>query len=184
MEISRYPDLSLVKEEPPSPCLSPVLPMLPAPDGKGRHNSNIINTIKTFIPVTPIIINLMFLCMQFKHTTPACFTVWKIFMNVLLFHSLGSEIKLRDIKTEPSAMFFGSPFGPMSNDSKQGLVSVAITLRPAAAEVGILVFMLNFCENTVNLSLSVGTKSKTGKKRQAFVSKCVVQHNIRKIPNI
>ncbi|KAI3374932.1 hypothetical protein L3Q82_021460 [Scortum barcoo] len=80
MEISRYPDLSLVKEEPPSPCLSPVLPMLPAPDGKG------------------------------------------------------SEIKLRDIKTEPSAMFFGSPFGPMSNDSKQGLVSVAITLRPAAAE--------------------------------------------------
>ncbi|XP_070774430.1 histone-lysine N-methyltransferase 2C [Enoplosus armatus] len=80
MEISRYPDLSLVKEEPPSPCLSPVLPMLPAPDGKG------------------------------------------------------SEIKLQDIKTEPSAMFFGSPFGPMANDSKQGLVSVAITLRPAAAE--------------------------------------------------
>uniref|UniRef100_A0A4W6DHQ7 Histone-lysine N-methyltransferase 2C n=1 Tax=Lates calcarifer TaxID=8187 RepID=A0A4W6DHQ7_LATCA len=80
MEISRYPDLSLVKEEPPSPCLSPVLPMLPAPDGKG------------------------------------------------------SEIKLQDIKTEPSAMFFGSPFGPASNDSKQRLVSVAITLRPAAAE--------------------------------------------------
>ncbi|XP_029971030.1 histone-lysine N-methyltransferase 2C isoform X3 [Salarias fasciatus] len=80
MEISRYPDLSLVKEEPPSPCLSPVLPMLPAPDGKG------------------------------------------------------SEIKLQDIKTEPSSMFFGSPFGSMSNDSKQGLVSVAITLRPAAAE--------------------------------------------------
>ncbi|XP_072219663.1 histone-lysine N-methyltransferase 2C isoform X2 [Leuresthes tenuis] len=80
MEISRYPDLSLVKEEPPSPCLSPVLPVLPAPDGKG------------------------------------------------------SEIKLQDIKTEPSSMFFGSPFGPMVNDSKQGLVSVAITLRPAAAE--------------------------------------------------
>lgn len=37
MEISRYPDLSLVKEEPPSPCLSPVLPMLPAPDGKGKR---------------------------------------------------------------------------------------------------------------------------------------------------
>lgn len=36
MEISRYPDLSLVKEEPTSPCLSPVLPMLPAPDGKGK----------------------------------------------------------------------------------------------------------------------------------------------------
>nr|XP_015812352.2 histone-lysine N-methyltransferase 2C isoform X2 [Nothobranchius furzeri] len=79
MEISRYPDLSLVKEEPLSPCLSPVLPMLPAP-GKGL------------------------------------------------------EIKLPDIKTEPSSMFFGSPFGPVPNDSKQGLVSVAITLRPAAAE--------------------------------------------------
>ncbi|XP_034744788.1 histone-lysine N-methyltransferase 2C isoform X8 [Etheostoma cragini] len=80
MEISRYPDLSLVKKEPLSPCLSPVLPMLPAPDGKG------------------------------------------------------SQIKLQDIKTEPSMMFFGSPFGAMSNNSKQGLVSVAITLRPAAAE--------------------------------------------------
>ncbi|XP_076001014.1 histone-lysine N-methyltransferase 2C isoform X3 [Genypterus blacodes] len=80
MEISRYPDLSRVKEEPLSPCLSPVLPMLPAPDGKG------------------------------------------------------TEIKLQDIKTEPSAMFFGSAFGTVSNDSKQGLVSVAITLRPAAAE--------------------------------------------------
>ncbi|XP_041659164.1 histone-lysine N-methyltransferase 2C isoform X2 [Cheilinus undulatus] len=80
MEISRYPDLSLVKEEPPSPCLSPVLPMLPAPDGKG------------------------------------------------------TQIKLQDIKTEPSAMFFGAPFGQVTNDSKRGLVSVAITLRPAAAE--------------------------------------------------
>ncbi|XP_019734515.1 histone-lysine N-methyltransferase 2C isoform X5 [Hippocampus comes] len=80
MEISRYPDLSLVKQEPPSPCVSPVLPMLPAPDGKG------------------------------------------------------SEVKLQDIKTEPSGAFFGPPFGPMSNNSKSGLVSVAITLRPAAAE--------------------------------------------------
>ncbi|XP_077411790.1 histone-lysine N-methyltransferase 2C isoform X2 [Vanacampus margaritifer] len=80
MEISRYPDLSLVKQEPPSPCISPVLPMLPAPDGKG------------------------------------------------------TEVKLQDIKTEPSGAFFGPPFGPMSNNSKSGLVSVAITLRPAAAE--------------------------------------------------
>ncbi|XP_023821321.1 histone-lysine N-methyltransferase 2C isoform X7 [Oryzias latipes] len=80
MEISRYPDLRLVKEEPLSPCLSPAFPLLPAPDGKG------------------------------------------------------SEIKLQDIKTEPSFMFFGSPLGPVSSDSKQGLVSVAITLRPAAAE--------------------------------------------------
>ncbi|XP_068605247.1 histone-lysine N-methyltransferase 2C-like [Brachionichthys hirsutus] len=80
MEISRYPDLSLVKKEPLSPCLSPILPILPAPDGKG------------------------------------------------------SEIKLQDIKTEPSAMFFSSAFGPISANSKQGLVSVAITLRPAAAE--------------------------------------------------
>ncbi|XP_037132980.1 histone-lysine N-methyltransferase 2C isoform X4 [Syngnathus acus] len=80
MEISRYPDLSLVKQEPPSPCVSPVLPLLPAPKGKG------------------------------------------------------SEVKLQDIKTEPSGAFFGPPFGPVSNNSKSGLVSVAITLRPGAAE--------------------------------------------------
>lgn len=33
-------------------------------------------------------------------------------------------------------MFLGHPFGSMSTESRQGLVSVAITLRPAAAEVG------------------------------------------------
>lgn len=33
-------------------------------------------------------------------------------------------------------MFLGHPFGSMSHESRQGLVSVAITLRPAAAEVG------------------------------------------------
>lgn len=80
MEISRYPDMSLVKEEPLSPCRSPVLPMLPPPEGKG------------------------------------------------------TEIKLQDIKTEPTSMFFSSTLNPLSSDSKQGLVSVAITLRPAAAE--------------------------------------------------
>ncbi len=107
-------------------------------------------------------------------------------MSVLLFHSLGSEIKLRDIKTEPSAMFFGSPFGPMSNDSKQGLVSVAITLRPAAAEVGILSFMLNFCENTVNLSLTFcQSKVKNGQEKASICLKiCTLKINIRKIPNI
>ncbi len=36
MEISRYPDLSLVKEEPPSPSLSPVIPMFPVFRGKGN----------------------------------------------------------------------------------------------------------------------------------------------------
>lgn len=54
MEISRYPDLSLVKEEPPSPCLSPVLPMLPAPDGKGKHTQlqhQLTFNIIIFIPV-------------------------------------------------------------------------------------------------------------------------------------
>ncbi|XP_070974437.1 histone-lysine N-methyltransferase 2C-like [Oncorhynchus clarkii lewisi] len=81
MEISRYPNLSLVKQEPRSPCLSPVLPMLPAPWGKG----------------------------------------------------LAVRLKT-ELKTEPSGMFFGSHFGPASNDAKPGLVSVAITLRPAAAE--------------------------------------------------
>ncbi|XP_049337977.1 histone-lysine N-methyltransferase 2C isoform X4 [Astyanax mexicanus] len=80
MEISRYPDLSRVKEEPPSPALSPVMPMFPNSRGKG------------------------------------------------------SEAKLRDIKTEPSSVFFGSPFGVQQNGSGSGLVSIAVTLKPAAAE--------------------------------------------------
>lgn len=112
MEISRYPDLSLVKEEPLSPCLSPVLPMLPAPDGKGKRTTPILSFLWSDSP--------------YWH---------QMFMNELIFHSPGTEIKLQDIKTEPSSMFFGPPFGPISSDSKQGLVSVAITLRPAAAEV-------------------------------------------------
>lgn len=50
-------------------------------------------------------------------------------------------MKLQDIKTEPSSIFLGHPFGSMSNESRQGLVSVAITLRPAAAEVGDTTFV-------------------------------------------
>ncbi|XP_035392361.1 histone-lysine N-methyltransferase 2C isoform X2 [Electrophorus electricus] len=80
MEISRYPDLSLVKKEPPSPSLSPVMPIFPHSRGKG------------------------------------------------------SAAKLCDIKTEPSSIFFGSPFGIPHNGSSTGLVSIAITLKPAAAE--------------------------------------------------
>uniref|UniRef100_A0A8C9RDT7 Histone-lysine N-methyltransferase 2C n=1 Tax=Scleropages formosus TaxID=113540 RepID=A0A8C9RDT7_SCLFO len=78
MEISRYPDLSRVKEEQPSPAPSPIIPMLPSTSGKGA--------------------------------------------------------KQQDVKMEASGMFFGSQTEPASNDSKAGLVSIAITLNPAAAE--------------------------------------------------
>lgn len=78
--------------------------------------------------------------MQFKHDPARLNCAAHFYECPLFIHSLGSQIKLQDIKTEPSSMFFSSTFGPMSNDSKQGLVSVAITLRPAAAEVGILKF--------------------------------------------
>ncbi|XP_016298872.1 histone-lysine N-methyltransferase 2C-like isoform X4 [Sinocyclocheilus anshuiensis] len=37
MEISRYPDLSRVKEEPPSPALSPVIPIICSASGKGSE---------------------------------------------------------------------------------------------------------------------------------------------------
>ncbi|XP_051555188.1 histone-lysine N-methyltransferase 2C-like isoform X3 [Myxocyprinus asiaticus] len=80
MEISRYPDLSLVKEEPPSPALSPVIPMFP------------------------------------------------------VFRGKVSEFKLREVKTEASSMFFSSSFGSAQNGSNTGLVSIAITLKPAAAK--------------------------------------------------
>lgn len=36
MEVSRYPDLSLVKEEPPEPVPSPIIPILPSNAGRGR----------------------------------------------------------------------------------------------------------------------------------------------------
>ncbi|KAL4624619.1 histone-lysine N-methyltransferase 2C-like [Arapaima gigas] len=78
IEVSRYPDLSRVKEEPPSPSLSPIIPMLPSTNGKGT--------------------------------------------------------KQQELKMEPSGMFFGSQTGQASKDSKAGLVSIAITLNPAAAE--------------------------------------------------
>ncbi|XP_069047073.1 histone-lysine N-methyltransferase 2C isoform X5 [Lepisosteus oculatus] len=80
MEVSRYPDLSLVKEEPPDPAPSPIIPMLPSSSGKG------------------------------------------------------SEARQNNVKMEPSGVFFGSQFGPSQNCSKTGLVSIAITLNPAAAE--------------------------------------------------
>ncbi|XP_076827373.1 LOW QUALITY PROTEIN: histone-lysine N-methyltransferase 2C [Brachyhypopomus gauderio] len=37
MEIGRYPDLSLVKEEPLSPAMSPTIPVLPSASGKGTE---------------------------------------------------------------------------------------------------------------------------------------------------
>lgn len=36
MEISRYPDLSVVKEENPEPVPSPIIPILPSSTGKGE----------------------------------------------------------------------------------------------------------------------------------------------------
>ncbi|XP_043922826.1 histone-lysine N-methyltransferase 2C [Protopterus annectens] len=51
MEINRYPDLSLVKEEPPDPASSPVIPILPSSTGKGsqaQHNIKMESASRTF----------------------------------------------------------------------------------------------------------------------------------------
>ncbi|CAI9160889.1 unnamed protein product [Rangifer tarandus platyrhynchus] len=80
MEVSRYPDLSLVKEEPPEPVPSPIIPILPSNAGRGRGAQR------------------------------------------------------NDIKTEPGTLFFTSPFGSSPNGPRSGLISVAITLHPTAAE--------------------------------------------------
>ncbi|XP_061096332.1 histone-lysine N-methyltransferase 2C-like isoform X3 [Conger conger] len=80
MEISRYPDLSLVKQERPSPVPSPVIPMLPSSSGKG------------------------------------------------------TEARQWEVKMEPQFVFSGSQYGQPANCSKAGLVSIAISLNPAAAE--------------------------------------------------
>ncbi|KAM8774237.1 histone-lysine N-methyltransferase 2C [Rhynchonycteris naso] len=79
-EMRRYPDLSLVKEEPPEPVPSPIIPILPSTTGKG------------------------------------------------------SESRRNDIKTEPGTLLFTPPFGPAPNGPRSGLISVAITLHPTAAE--------------------------------------------------
>ncbi|XP_030054215.1 histone-lysine N-methyltransferase 2C isoform X2 [Microcaecilia unicolor] len=82
MEISRYPDLSLIKEEPPDPVPSPIIPILPSSTGKG------------------------------------------------------SEASRNEVKTEPlsGTLFFESQFIQTHNGPKSGLISVAITLHPTAAE--------------------------------------------------
>uniref|UniRef100_A0A670ZGI7 Histone-lysine N-methyltransferase 2C n=1 Tax=Pseudonaja textilis TaxID=8673 RepID=A0A670ZGI7_PSETE len=80
MEISRYPDLSEVKEEMPQSVSSPVIPILPASAGKG------------------------------------------------------SEAKQHFIKMEPCSTFFSSQLGLAPNNTESGLVSIAITLHPTAAE--------------------------------------------------
>ncbi|XP_016052433.1 PREDICTED: histone-lysine N-methyltransferase 2C isoform X1 [Miniopterus natalensis] len=79
-EVSRYPDLSLVKEEPPEPVPSPIIPILPSTAGKG------------------------------------------------------SESRRNDIKSEPGTFLFSPPFGSSPNGPRSGLISVAITLHPTAAE--------------------------------------------------
>ncbi|XP_060052806.1 histone-lysine N-methyltransferase 2C isoform X2 [Erinaceus europaeus] len=79
-EVRRYPDLSLVKEEPPEPVPSPTIPLLPSGAGKG------------------------------------------------------SESRRKDVQAEPGALFFTPPFGSSPNGPRSGLISVAITLHPTAAE--------------------------------------------------
>lgn len=37
VEVNRYPDLSLVKEEPPEPVPSPIIPILPSISGKSKR---------------------------------------------------------------------------------------------------------------------------------------------------
>ncbi|XP_036885420.1 histone-lysine N-methyltransferase 2C isoform X13 [Sturnira hondurensis] len=80
VEVRRYPDLASVKEEPPEPVPSPIIPILPSTAGRG------------------------------------------------------SESRRNDVKTEPGAFLFAPPFGASPNGPRSGLISVAITLHPAAAE--------------------------------------------------
>lgn len=49
MEISRYPDLSRVKEEPPSPAVSPVIPIICSTSGKGNLKRLIGKTNKNLV---------------------------------------------------------------------------------------------------------------------------------------
>lgn len=45
-EISRFPDLSFIKLEPPSPCPSPPIPIMPCAWGKGQPRSPLASLSK------------------------------------------------------------------------------------------------------------------------------------------
>ncbi|XP_055000959.1 histone-lysine N-methyltransferase 2C isoform X4 [Sorex araneus] len=77
-ELSRFPDLSLVKQEPGEPVPSPIIPLLPS--------------------------------------------------------SAARDARRDAIKAEPGTFFFTPPFGAPTNGPRSGLISVAITLHPTAAE--------------------------------------------------
>lgn len=85
---------------------------------------------------------------------------------------VGSEVRLREVKTEPSSVFFGSPFGSVQNGSNTGLVSIAITLKPAAAGVRnsdawlVVVFFIRitFCTTAEDLSWLTAQEHEVQKK--------------------
>ncbi|XP_053569781.1 histone-lysine N-methyltransferase 2C isoform X3 [Bombina bombina] len=112
VEISRYPDLSLVKEEPPDPAPSPIIPILPSSTGKG------------------------------------------------------SEARECGLKTEPVSrtLFFGSQFVQAPNGPKSGLISVAITLHPTAAEniSGVVAAFADLLQVRIPNSYEVSSAPDTG----------------------
>ncbi|XP_069504020.1 histone-lysine N-methyltransferase 2C isoform X2 [Ambystoma mexicanum] len=59
MELAIYPDLSLVKKEPPHPATSPVIPMLPSSTGKGSEVWR--NYVKTEAPSKTLFFGSQFL---------------------------------------------------------------------------------------------------------------------------
>lgn len=55
--------------------------------------------------------------------------------SFLLPSTAGWEPRRSDVKAEPGSFFFTPPLGTSPNGPRSGLISVAITLHPAAAEV-------------------------------------------------
>lgn len=55
--------------------------------------------------------------------------------SFLLPSTAGWEPRRSDVKAEPGSFFFTPPLGASPNGPRSGLISVAITLHPAAAEV-------------------------------------------------
>lgn len=112
MEICRYPDLSFIKLEPPSPCPSPTLPIMPSTFGKGRCLFSFGCSVKTMILIR------------------CCATVRICRMSHCSFCVHSVAALKQEVKAEPNHQ------GPPSC-SNTDLVTIAITLNPLAAQVNV-----------------------------------------------
>uniref|UniRef100_A0A8C1QMJ4 Histone-lysine N-methyltransferase 2C n=1 Tax=Cyprinus carpio TaxID=7962 RepID=A0A8C1QMJ4_CYPCA len=101
MEISRYPDLSRVKEEPPSPAVSPVIPIICSASGKGSEARQW--EVKTEPPSS-------FFASQFEQLS-ACSQTDLVSVSVTL-NPVAAQVSVCSVMVRPDYQMGGSSPGP------------------------------------------------------------------------